>query len=137
MLKNILSIAGKPGLYKFISQGKNMIIDESIDASKKRLPAYGNEKIISLADIAIYTDDAEVPLANVLESMKLKENAEPASIDPKKATTEQLREYLSEVLPKFDRDRVYATDIRKLITWYNILTANGITEFKQVEQSEA
>ena len=72
MLKTILSISGKPGLYKLISQGKNMLIVESINADKKRFPAYGNEKIISLADIAMYTDDAEVPLYDVLEAMKRK-----------------------------------------------------------------
>ena len=70
MLKTILSISGKPGLYKLISQGKNMLIVESVNAEKKRFPAYGNEKIISLADIAMYTDDAEVPLYDVLESIK-------------------------------------------------------------------
>ena len=70
MLKTILSISGKPGLYKLISQGKNMLIVESISAEKKRFPAYGNEKIISLADIAMYTNDAEVPLRDVLESIK-------------------------------------------------------------------
>ena len=110
MLKTILSISGKPGLYKLISQGKNMLIVESISADKKRFPAYGNEKIISLADIAMYTG--------------------VASIDPKKATPEQLREYLGEVLPNFDRERVYVADIKKLISWYNILVSNGITEFK-------
>ena len=71
MLKTILSISGKPGLYKLISQGKNMLIVESVNAEKKRFPAYGNEKIISLADIAMYTDDAEVPLYDVLEAMKM------------------------------------------------------------------
>ena len=70
MLKTILSISGKPGLYKLISQGKNMLIVESVNAEKKRFPAYGNEKIISLADIAMYTDDAEVPLYDVLEVYK-------------------------------------------------------------------
>ena len=119
MLKTILSISGKPGLYKLISQGKNMLIVESVNAEKKRFPAYGNEKIISLADIAMYTDDAEVPLYDV-----------QASIDPKKATPEQLREYLAEVLPNFDRERVYVADIKKLVAWYNILISNGITEFK-------
>ncbi len=74
MLKTILSISGKPGLYKLISQGKNMLIVESISADKKRFPAYGNEKIISLADIAMYTDDAEVPLYDVLEAIKRKRN---------------------------------------------------------------
>ena len=129
MLKTILSISGKPGLYKLISQGKNMLIVESINADKKRFPAYGNEKIISLADIAMYTDDAEVPLYDVLEAMKKKENSAIASLDPKKASPEQLREYLAEVFPNFDRDRVHVGDIKKLISWYNILISNGITEF--------
>ena len=129
MLKTILSISGKPGLYKLISQGKNMLIVETIDATKKRFPAYGNEKIISLADIAMYTNDSEVPLRDVLRSIKEKENAAIASIDVKKATSEQLREYLAEVLPDFDRDRVYTNDIKKLILWYNILVSNGITDF--------
>ena len=136
MLKTILSISGKPGLYKLISQGKNMLIVESISADKKRFPAYGNEKIISLADIAMYTDDAEVPLCNVLDSMKTKENAAVAVIDPKKATSEQLREYMAEVLPDFDRDRVHVADIKKLISWYNLLISNGITEFKAETEAE-
>ena len=131
MLKMILSISGKPGLYKLISQGKNMLIVESISADKKRFPAYGNEKIISLADIAMYTDDAEVPLADVLTSIKEKESGAIASIDIKKATPDQLRDYLAEVLPNFDRDRVYVNDIKKLISWYNILVTNEITEFKE------
>ena len=135
MLKTILSISGKPGLYKLISQGKNMLIVESISADKKRFPAYGNEKIISLADIAMYTDDAEVPLYEVLEAMKTKENSAVAALDPKKANPEQLRDYLAEVLPNFDRDRVYVADIKKLISWYNILITNGISEFKS-EQGE-
>ncbi len=136
MLKTILSISGKPGLYKLISQGKNMLIVESISADKKRFPAYGNEKIISLADIAMYTDDAEVPLCNVLDSMKTKENAAVAVIDPKKATSEQLREYMAEVLPDFDRDRVHVADLKKLISWYNLLISNGITEFKAETEAE-
>ena len=123
MLKTILSISGKPGLYKLISQGKNMLIVETIDAAKKRFPAYGN--------------DSEVPLRDVLRSIKEKENAAIASIDVKKATSEQLREYLAEVLPDFDRDRVYTNDIKKLILWYNILVSNGITDFGEETAVEA
>lgn len=78
----------------------------------------------------MYTDDEEVPLCDVLEAMKEKEKSAVASLDPKKADSEQLREYLAEVLPNFDRDRVYVADIKKLISWYNILISNGITEFK-------
>ena len=72
MLKTILSIAGKPGLYKLISQGKNMLIVETVDAAKKRVPAYAHDKVISLADIAMYTDAEEVPLSEVLEAVKKK-----------------------------------------------------------------
>jgi len=135
MLKTILSISGKPGLYKLISQGKSMLIVESITADKKRIPAYGNEKIVSLGDIAMYTTEEEVPLKDVLASIKNKENGGPASIDLKKADANQLRAYLAEILPDFDRDRVYVTDIKKLISWYNILVANGITEFDVAEEA--
>ena len=74
MLRTILSISGKPGLYKLISQGKNMLILEALDATKKRFPVYGHDKVISLGDIAMYTDDEEVALGEVLESVKNKEN---------------------------------------------------------------
>ncbi|WP_071145600.1 DUF5606 family protein [Bacteroides ihuae] len=134
MLKTILSISGKPGLYKLISQGKSMLIVESVSAEKKRIPAYGNEKIVSLGDIAMYTAETEVPLKDVFTSIKNKENGGSASIDLKKADASQLRAYLAEVLPDFDRDRVYVTDIKKLISWYNILVANGITEFDAAQE---
>lgn len=137
MLKTILSISGKPGLYKLVSQGKNMLIVESISAEKKRFPAYSHEKIISLGDIAMYTEEDEVPLKDVLNSIKEKENGQTADIDVKKATPDQLRSYLGEVLPAFDRERVYPTDIKKLISWYNILITNGITDFESVEEEEA
>ena len=133
MLKTILSIAGKPGLYKLISQGKNMLIVETVDAAKKRIPAYGQDKVISLADIAMYTDAEEVPLSKVLESVKNKENGAVASIDYKKVSANELHAYFAEILPNYDRDRVHASDIKKLLSWYNILVSNGITDF--VEQN--
>ena len=136
MLKTILSISGKPGLYKLVSQGRNMLIVESL-TDKKRFPAYGNEKIISLSDIAMYTDTEDVPLRNVFLAMKKKENGAAVAIDLKKATAEELRAYLAEVLPNFDRDRVYVTDIKKLISWYNLLVSCGMTDFEDaVETSE-
>ena len=94
----MLAIAGKPGLYKLISQGKNMLIVESL-TDKKRLPAYGNEKIISLGDISMYTDDDDVPLREVLLSMKTKENGQAVALDIKKASSEELNAYLAVVLP--------------------------------------
>lgn len=137
MLKTILSISGKPGLHKLISQGKNMLIVESITPEKKRFPAYGHEKIIALSDIAMYTDQEEVSLRDVLASIKEKENGAVTSIDPKKASSDELRSYLAEVLPNFDRERVYVTDIKKLITWYNILVSNNLTDFEKKEEEEA
>lgn len=137
MLKTILSISGKPGLFKLVSQGKNMLIVESLSPEKKRFPAYAHEKVISLADIAMYTDDSEVPLREVLTSMKEKENGNPASIDQKKATADELRTYFAQILPDFDRERVYVSDIKKLIAWYNILISNGITDFQEEVKEEA
>ena len=130
MLKTILSISGKPGLYKLISQGRNMLIVESL-TDKKRFPAYGNEKIISLGDIAMYTDTDDVPLKDVLTAMKEKENGAAVVMDLKKATAD-----VGEVLPTFDRDRVYLADIKKLISWYNLLVACGITDFEDTAEAE-
>lgn len=133
MLRTILSVSGKPGLYKLISQGKNMLILETLDANKKRVPAYGHDKVIALGDIAMYTDAEEVPLAEVLESVKKKENAAAASIDYKKASADELHGFMAEVLPNYDRDRVHTSDIKKLIQWYNILVTNGVTEFVEAQ----
>lgn len=135
MLKTILSISGKPGLYKLVSQGKNMLIVESL-SDKRRFPAYGNEKIISLGDIAMYTDSDDVPLKEVLQAIKEKEGGVAVALDPKKATAEELRDYLESVLPNFDRDRVHSSDIKKLIAWYNLLVSYGMTDFAEAEEAE-
>lgn len=120
MLKTILSVSGKPGLYKLVSNGKNMVIVESL-IDKKRLPIYARDKVVSLGDIAMYTLEEEVPLKDVFTSIKKKENGAKASI-PHTSKPEDLRKYLSEVLPNYDKDRVYDSDIKKLISWYNLLT---------------
>ena len=134
MLRRILSVSGKPGLYKLISRGKNMLIVEAMDASKKRQPIHGTDKVISLGDIAMYTDEEEVPLRQVFANIKTKEEGNPTTIDPKKASANELHEFMAAVLPNYDRDRVYNNDIKKLISWYNILTNNGITEFEEIEE---
>lgn len=136
MLRTILSIAGKPGLYKLISQGKNMLIVESL-IDNKRVPAYGHDKIISLGDIAMYTDSEDIPLSEVLTAVKNKENGAPVTLDVKKASKAALFDYFAEVLPNFDRDRVYPTDIKKLISWYNLLISCGITDFEATEEEAA
>lgn len=136
MLKTILAISGKPGLYKLISRGKNMLIVESL-SDKKRFPTYGNEKIISLGDIAMYTDAEDVPLRVILEAMKQKENGEVVTLDIKKASSDELYTYLETVLPNYDRDRVHASDIKKLISWYNLLVKSGMTGFEEAAPVEA
>ncbi len=135
MLKKILSVSGKPGLYQMVSQGKNMLIIESL-TDKKRIPAYARDKVISLGDIAIYTNEKEVPLYEVLNSVKQKEGGQKVSLELTKASPDELRAYLAEVLPDFDRERVYPTDIKRLLTWYNILLAAGITEYEPQEEKQ-
>lgn len=132
MLKEILSISGKPGLFKLVSQGKNMLIVESL-TDKKRMPVYARDKAVSLGDIAIFTETEEIPLGEVLEKVKTKENSAKASIDPK-SDNEALRKYMEEVLPEYDKDRVHTSDIKKLITWYNSLIENNITDFIEKEE---
>lgn len=134
MLKTILSISGKPGLFKLVSHGKNMLIVESL-ADQKRVPAYAKDKVISLGDIAIYTDETEIPLHEVLTSVKNKENGGVATINSA-AKPEELRAYFAEVLPNYDRERVYPSDIKKLISWYNLLISAGITDFTPQEPTE-
>ncbi|MDR1200107.1 MAG: DUF5606 domain-containing protein [Tannerellaceae bacterium] len=140
MLKTILSISGKAGLFKLVSQGKNMLIVESL-AEKKRIPVYAKDKVISLGDIAIYTDDDEIPLHKVLTHVKNKENGQKAPIDLPSAKPDELRAYFAEILPNFDRGRVYPSDIKKLLSWYNLLIANDITDFtpetKTTEETKA
>jgi hypothetical protein len=132
MLKEILSLTGKPGLFKLVSQGKNMLIVESL-IDGKRMPAYTKDKVVSLGDIAIFTETAEIPLAKVLENVKAKENGGLCSIDPK-SDNDKLRKYMTEILPDYDRDRVYPSDIRKLLAWYNILINAQITEVESAEE---
>ena len=132
MLKEILSVTGKPGLFKLISQGKNMLIVESL-IDGKRMPAFTKDKVVSLSDIAIFTENEEVPLIQVFEKLRIKENSAVASIDSK-SDHDKLRKFMLEVLPEYDRDRVYPSDIRKLINWYNILINSGFTSFVETEE---
>lgn len=132
MLKRILSIAGRPGLYRLSSQGKNMLIVESL-ADGKRLPVYSRDKVISLGDVSIYTNDGDdTPLSGVLQSIKEKEDGKVVDLKALKAPAD-LRAYMSEVLPEWDSERVYDTDIKKLIQWYNALINGGVTEFVEAE----
>lgn len=137
MIKKILAISGKPGLYKLVSRGNKSLIVETIDEQKKRMPAFGAEKVVSLGDISIYTaDDKEVSLASVFESIKQNYDGTTVDLSPKKASQDDIIAFFTKVLPNYDTDRVRVSDMRKVLSWYNILVSNGITEFVAEEESE-
>jgi len=125
-LKGILSIAGQGGLFKMISQGKNAVIVEHLDTGN-RMPAYASAKISSLTDISIYTEVDEMPLADVLQKIMEKEENKEIS-NPKKIGNKELKSYFTEVIPDYDTDRVYVSDMKKVLTWYNELLKHGLLE---------
>ena len=131
MLQTILSIAGKPGLYKLVSRGKMNLIVESLDETHKRQPAFGTDRVTSLADIAMFTDTDDVPLGEVLAKLRDKEDSKLPSLNWRKASAKELQSYFAEVLPNFDRDRVHTSDIKKLLQWYEILVKVGVTNFEE------
>lgn len=136
MLRKILSISGRPGLFRLVNQGKNMLIVESL-ATGKRTPAYARDKVMSLGDISIYTNDGgDTPLAKVLEAVRVANDGK--AIDIKAIGGEkELREYFATIMPDYDEDRVYGSDIRKLFQWYNQLLEAGFTSFAEAEEEAA
>ena len=129
-LAGIIAISGKPGLYKVIAQGKNTIIVESIE-DKKRVPAYATDRISALDDISIYTYDDDKPLREIFTDIFKRENG-GATISHKE-DAKKMHAYLLEILPNFDQDRVYPSDIKKLFQWYNLLHKAG--ELKLEEEA--
>ncbi len=137
MIRQILAISGKPGLYKLISRGNRNLIIETVDEKKKRMPAFGTDQVVSLADISIYTDDdKEVSLLSVFESIKNNYDGKAVDLSPKKADQEDIVAFFAKVLPNYDTDRVRVTDMRKVLSWYNILINNGISEFLPKAEGE-
>lgn len=136
MLETILAIAGKPGLYKLISRGNRSLIVETLDANHKRMPAFGTDQIISLDQIAMYTDSEEVPLRQVFKNIYELEGGKATSLNYKKASKAELADFMAKALPNYDRDRVYPADMKKLAQWYNILIENGITNFDEAQETE-
>lgn len=130
-METILSIAGKPGLYRLVSRGKMNLIVETLDEQKKRMPAFATDRVTSLADIAMFTDAEDIPLWKVLKAVGDKEKNKECSLNYRKCSAKELHDYFSEVLPDYDRDRVHDSDIKKLIQWYNILVKSGITNFEE------
>ncbi|MDD2551423.1 MAG: DUF5606 domain-containing protein [Dysgonamonadaceae bacterium] len=133
MLKKILSVSGKPGLYKLVSTSKTITLVESL-IDEKRFPIYPQEKIVSLGEIAIYTSEDEVPLKDVFVKIKEKENGGKIS-DDKKVGNKELFSYFETILPTYDKEKVYASDVKKIINWYNLLIENNI-DFETEEDTE-
>ncbi len=132
-LSGIISISGRPGLYKVIAQGKNSIIVESL-VDKKRFPAYSSDRISALEDISIYTIEDDKPLTEILaEFYEKQEGKEGPSHKDDIAT---LTEYLMEILPNYDDERIYPSDIKKLFQWYNLLHKAGCLEPSEEEEEK-
>ena len=132
MLKTILSISGKPGLYRLLSSGNNVLIVESLE-TKKRLPILPKDRVVSLGDISMFTDSEDIALSEVLTKLHAKQAGVPVDTSILK-DNEALRASFGEVLPNFDRERVYTSDIKKLYSWYNLLIGAGITDFSDQEE---
>jgi hypothetical protein len=128
MLEKILAISGKPGLFKLISGSKRMVVVESL-LDGKRTPAYTTDRVISLSDIAMYTEETEVPLNEVFMNIQKIYGENPIEVDYKKASETELHDFMAKALPEYDRERVHNSDIKKLIQWYNLLLKNGLTDF--------
>lgn len=135
-LSGILSLSGKSGLYKSIAQTKNGLIVESL-IDQKRFPAYVSDKVSSLEDISVFATDRDLPLKEVFELIFKKEEGKPC-IDHK-SNDAALKKYFEEILPDYDKERVYVSDMRKLFMWYNMLLEQGLLvpeETKEVEKTE-
>ena len=137
MLKKILSISGRPGLYKLVSYGKNMLLVEGL-TDGHRFPVHSRERVMSLGDISIFTTSEDLPLSKVLENTGKK--FDNKVIDAKVySAPDKLHEFMDTVLENWDAERVHNSDIKKIIAWYNILIGAGITDFtaKDEEEKEA
>jgi len=128
-----MSISGKTGLFKVISQLKNAMLVESL-TDKKRFPAFAHEKISSLEEIAVFTSGEEKPLKDILKAMHEKLEGKPGP-DPHSDPV-KLQAFFQEVVPEYDRERVYLSDIKKIVSWYNMLLENNLLDFTEEEKKE-
>lgn len=133
MLKGILAISGHSGLFKMVAESKNNIIVESLE-TKKRFPVYSTSKISALEDIAIYTLEGDVPLKDIFKTIAEKEDGEQAI--SAKAGNNDIKAYFEEILPDYDKERVYISDMKKVILWYNTLQENDMLDFSEEENEE-
>lgn len=135
-LSKILVISGKPGLYELVSQTKGGAIVESL-IDHKRCPVFHNDRISSLNEISIFTVDSDKPLREILQDIFRKENEQAIAIDIKKASNTEVFNYFKEVLPSYDTERVHASDVKKILSWYNLLISAGLIDLKEPEEKTA
>ena len=133
MLKGILSVSGQSGLFKLIAEAKNNIIIESLE-TLKRMPVHSTSKVSALEDIAIYTENGDVPLKDIFKAISEKENGGPA-LSPK-ASVNELKAYFEKVVPEYDKDRVYVSDMKKVLLWYNTLQSKDMLDFTEEEENK-
>lgn len=136
MKDTILSISGRPGLFRLVSRGNGNIIVETIDAEKKRFAVGQRDRVTSLNDITMYSDDDNVELMKVFKNICDQYEGKTVDMNHKTATKEELDKFMADALPSYNRDRVHASDVRKLLQWYNILVANGYSDFEDGEETE-
>lgn len=132
-LKDIMAISGKPGLYKFISQGRNAMVVENLE-NNTRMSAFATDKVSALEDIAIFTEDQDVSIKDVLKNIFDKENGRKTISH--KSANEELKTWFESILPDYDRNRVYVSDIKKVIQWYNILQKMKMLVFEDEKANE-
>jgi hypothetical protein len=135
-LSKILSISGKGGLFRLISQTKSGALVQSLIDGKK-VPAFATDRISALEDISIFTTEKEVPLKEVLLSIFKHEDEKDIPFDISKASEQKLVEYMREILPNFDEDRVYPSDMKKLFKWYNILNKSKFIDLAPDQEESA
>lgn len=133
-LTGIIAISGKPGLFRVIAQGKNNIIVESL-IDNKRVPAYASDRISALDDISIYTYDEDAPLKDLFVAIFEKEGGKECPSH--KEDLDVLRTYLLELLPNFDQERVYPSDVKKIFQWYNLLMKAGLMKIEEKKEAKA
>lgn len=132
-LKEILAVSGQPGLYKLVASSKTGIIVENLE-TKKRMPVSASAKVSSLSDIAIFTVAEEKPLVEILRELRTKYSSQPAISH--KAPEKELKDLFAEILPDYDRERVYVSDIKKVVQWYNILQSSNLLDLLDVVEEK-
>ncbi len=131
-MERIISISRKPGLYRMVNRGKNTLVVEALGGAGRRMPAFASDKLTSLNDITVYTEEGDVALWQVFKAIGEKESNGKTTFDYQRASTTAMRNYFAEVLPKYDRDRVHDSDMRRIMQWYDALVEAGYTDFEDL-----